>query len=150
MKKILLVAILISAFANAKAQVAIGYFPFNYSTVQLTSNPQHLVFGDFRVETNSLISNLNLALAINVNLIRRDKYNFYVGPGITSRPVYNGDESSIIQGYYFTAGVRWMPFEKLKALGVILEISPYVDHTFESGKLQSFLGVSYDFGRKQN
>ena len=148
MKKTLFATLFLTLVYTAKSQVALGYFPFNYSKVQITSNPQYLLFGDLRVETNSLISNLNIDFGLNFNLQRKDKYNLYIGPGFSGNPVYNDDNSNFLQGYSFTVGVRWLPIEKLKSLGVIFEIAPYADQTFESGRINSNLGISYHFGRK--
>lgn len=133
--------------ATASAQLSLGYFPFNDSKVQLTTNPDKLVFADLRVETNSFFSNLNFELAPFVNLKRKESYNLYLGPGISAYPFYNGDDESFLNGYFLTVGVRWMPIASLRALGFIFELSPYVDDTFEGGRFRSHLGISYHFAK---
>lgn len=146
MKKFLVALVFSALSVPAVAQVSLGYFPWAYSQVQLTSNPSNLIFGDLRVETNSFIANLNIEAAVFTNLQRKEEYNLYLGPGVVTYPVYSDDEQ-FLTGYFLSLGVRWMPFEKLRQLGILFEISPYVNDSIEAARLRSNLGVAYHFGK---
>ncbi len=145
MKKLFLLLVLLVSSIPMSAQLALGYFPFNYSQVQLTTNPDRLVFGDLRMETNSFITNLNIELAPMFNLLRREEFNFYAGGGVNLNPLYQ--EGSVVGGYFMTTGVRWMPLSQMRALGFIFELSPLLYDSFYGAQLRSFLGVSYHFGK---
>ncbi len=143
MKKLLCITLFSIATGVASAQVSLGYFPFNYHMVQLTSNPDNMVFGDIRLETNSFVSNLNLEVApLLVNLKRTTAYNFYLGPGININPL---NEVNVLNGYFLTTGIRWMPFEKLRSLALVFELSPMAFERLDGAQLRSFLGLSYHF-----
>lgn len=144
-KRLVIIFILFTSFSTT-AQVALGYFPWGYSQVQLSSSPSKLAFADLRVETNTFFANLNIELGLFVNLSRKEVYNLYLGPGVASYPFYNEDRKWI-SGYFMTAGVRWMPLKNLRNLAVIFEISPYLNNNLEGGRLRSNLGLSYAFGR---
>lgn len=126
-----------------KAQITLGYFPFNYGEVQLTSPQEYLLFADFRMETNSFISNLNMELGGAINLRRAAQYNLYIGVGFRINPFV---ETTNLSGYYFPVGVRWRPITSIPKLGVVFELSPLLYESVVGGlAIRSKLGVSYAF-----
>ncbi len=128
---------------KAKSQVVLGYFPFNYGEVQLTSSQENLFFADLRVETNSFISNLNTELGGAINLQRTEQYNLYVGAGLRFNPFY---AYASVSGYYLPVGVRWRPIRALSKLGLVFELSPlFYERLGEGLVLRSKLGLSYAF-----
>lgn len=147
MKKLLWCTLFGLSLMSAHGQVALGYFPFNYSQVQLTTNPDYRVFADVRVETNSFLANLNLESAVMVNLRHREAYNLYMGPGLRMNPFLT--EEGVLNGYFLTLGTRWMPFSNLRSFGIIFELSPLLGPGWEGGSLRSYLGLSYHFGKKK-
>ncbi len=144
MKKIIFLLTLLIHAIPAMADFSIGYLPVNRSMLQATTNPQRVIFGDIRLQTNSFVSNTNIELAPFVNLRRKQNLNIYLGPGISLNPFNNYAGSSAINGYFLTAGARIMPFTN-KQIAFVFEISPYVNSDFNSGMIRTNLGVAYTF-----
>jgi hypothetical protein len=146
MKKLILSLAFSLCALTHYGQVVLGYFPFNYGEVQLTSPQSALVFADLRIETNSFITNLNMELGGAVNLKRAEKHNLYLGVGLRGNPFDPLNETSIINGYYVSMGVRWRPVKSVPKLGLVFELSPLFYEELGSGlALRSKLGLSYAF-----
>ncbi|MGB0176566.1 MAG: hypothetical protein ACPF9D_05330, partial [Owenweeksia sp.] len=75
---------------------------------------------------------------------RTETHNIYTGLGLNLNPLNKED---ILNGYFFTIGVRWKPIPELRALGIIFELSPLFYESSDGMNLRSFLGVSYQFGK---
>ncbi len=143
MKRVFLLCLFCVFSLAGRSQVTLGYFPFNYGEVQLTSPQEYLLFADFRMETNSFISNLNMELGGAVNLKRGAQYNFYLGAGFRFNPFA---ETTNLAGYYFPVGIRWLPIKAISKLGFVFELSPILYEKIGEGlAIRSKLGLSYAF-----
>jgi hypothetical protein len=127
------------------AQITISYYPFQ-SVLALSSNTEKLMFGDYRVETNTFATNLNMDLALMFNLKRTETVNWFLGAGFSFNPVYSAYYQLVgINGYFLPVGVRVKPFEKNRHVQVVFELAPYVSSDFNNGNLRTRLGLAYNF-----
>jgi hypothetical protein len=145
-KKIFILLLLMLAL-NASSQVALSYYPFQ-SLVSLCTNTEKRVFGDYRVETNNFTSNMNMELALMINIRRKEVVNYYTGAGASFNPAYLAVDIDPMNGYFVTGGARIKPFEKSRSVHIIFEISPYINSKFTGGNLRSRLGLGYQFKKK--
>ena len=153
MKNIFSTRVILIFFATisltAKSQIAITYFPFQ-SLLGVNTNTDKLVWLDYKIETNTFASNLNMELSPKINFIRKENVNYYFGPGISFNPVYYGSDLSITNGYFLDFGARAKPFTKCRNLQILFELSPYINNQFVSGNIRTRLGISYNFGKKSD
>ncbi len=129
---------------NAKSQIAITYVPFQ-SLLGISTNTDKLLWLDYKIETNTFASNLNMELSPKINFIRKENVNYYFGAGISFNPVYFSSDLSITNGYFLDFGARVKPFTKYKSVQILFELSPYINNQFVSGNIRTRLGVSYNF-----
>lgn len=128
----------------ASAQVSVSYFPF-VSVLQLGTNTERLFWGDFKLATNTAFANMDMELSPKWNF-RRDAFaNLYAGAGISLNFSYAGSSNSLLNGYFADMGVRVKPFSQCRPLQIVFELSPYVNQTFDGGKLRTRLGLSWTF-----
>lgn len=132
---------------SLKAQFAIGYFPFQ-SVVAVNSNTEKLLFADYRMETNTFLSNLNMELGAMFNIKRGSSVNYYTGAGASFNIGNIFQEIPFMNGYAATLGSRIKPLEENKNVQIIFEISPYINREFAGGNIRTRLGVAYNFTRK--
>jgi hypothetical protein len=71
--------------------------------------------------------------------------NCHLGPVISCNPVNSTSDIPIINGYFIDAGIRWSPLEMMRQVQIVLEVSPYLDHQFNSSNLRTRLGISNIF-----
>ena len=151
MNKLLLFLFLFPSLAFSQASVA--YYPFNsLGTFSVSTNPNRLVWGDARFQTNSILASLSTTLCPLVNVSRTERTNWYVGPGFRFNWLNNLNGSSIFEGYSLHAGVRVAPVESLPNLRVAFELSPSIstrNSSVSSGVFYSYLGVAYQFKKRQ-
>jgi hypothetical protein len=145
MRKILIIFILSLGFFTGKlySQIAVSYYPFQ-SILSVSSNTDKLLWTDFRIETNTFFSNINLELNAMVNIKRTDWVNYYSGLGINVNPFYGLESLPFTNGYVLNVGVRVKPIQKHKNLQVIFELSPYFNKNFDGGMVRTLLGISYN------
>lgn len=129
------------------AQVAVSYIPFQ-SLLGISSNTNKLTYADFKLETNTFASNLNMELSPKINFKRKELVNFYCGPGVSFNPVYFTSDLPVLNGYFLDLGTRMMPFKNYKPVQLLFEISPYINNQFGSGNIRTRLGISYCFNSK--
>lgn len=132
----------------SKAQVAISYYPFQ-SLLSVSTNTEKLFWADYRIETNTFISNLNMELSPMLNIKRTERVNYYLGAGVSFNPAYAVSELPVLGGYFIDTGVRIKPFPKYKGVQILFEISPYVNARLSGGNLRTRLGLAYNFSRKK-
>lgn len=126
------------------------YYPWN-SVLAVSSNPQRLFWGEARFQTNSLFSSLDTELAPMVNFRRSPQSQFYAGAGANFAIVANlADGSRLVRGYFLSVGTRVHPLDQVPQVGVAFEISPYTAQDFKSGRFRTWLGVTWQFGRRTN
>lgn len=144
MKRAFLPLIGLLLFSSAYCQVAVSYFPFQ-AILSVSSPVDKLVFIDYKLETNTFFSNMNMEFSPKLNLVRREKVNYYTGLGWNFNPMNAYANLPISNGYFVDFGLRAKPFDQLKNLHVVFELSPYVNSNFTGGNLRSRLGVAWSF-----
>jgi hypothetical protein len=142
MKKVILIVISLIAFVQMNAQIAVGYFPFQ-SIVSLTTNTEKKFWVDYKVETNTFFTNMNMELSVKYNFKKNTQYNLYVAPGFVFNFTNPSAGSPFANGYFIDFGSRIKPLEKNKHVQLVFELSPYVNYEFKSGNLRSRLGIAY-------
>ncbi|MBP9739650.1 MAG: hypothetical protein V9E96_04705 [Chitinophagaceae bacterium] len=80
MKKIVLLFFIILFCKQIDAQLAISYFPFQ-SIVSLTTNTEKKLWVDYKVETNTFFTNMNMEFSVKYNFKKNTQYNLYLAPG---------------------------------------------------------------------
>lgn len=145
--KIILSILFVVFCAASKAQFSVGYYPYPYSRVEITTNPNAVVYGGLRIQTNSFASNLNTDFNFCWNFKRKEQVNFFIGIGARINPPDLGfKDVNAYRGQYLMLGTRIYPFEKLDALGISFDICPFLEEDFKSGRLESNLGLFWKFG----
>lgn len=130
------------------SQVAISYFPFQ-SILSLSSNTEKLFWADYKLETNSFVSNLNMEISPKLNFKRSESVNYYLGPGLGFNPAYAIANLKMLNGGFLDFGVRVKPLIKYRSFQIVFEISPYVNKDFSSGNIRTRLGLAWNFIRKK-
>ncbi|MBS1536963.1 MAG: hypothetical protein JST20_04375 [Bacteroidetes bacterium] len=126
------------------SQVTISYYPLQ-SILSISTNTNKLFFADFKLETNTFISNLNMEFSPKINFKSLDNVNYYTGIGISINPVNSYADLPITNGYFIDFGIRAKPFDKLRNLQLVFEISPYINKDCSGGNLRTRLGLSWNF-----
>lgn len=144
MKKIALLIFSLVVLSQLKAQIAVGYYPFQ-SVLSISTNTERVVWADFRIETNTFISNMNMELAPMWNFKRTDWVNYYAGFGTSFNPANTFQNLPFVNGYALYVGSRIKPIQKYKNVQLMFEISPYINQEFTSGNLRALLGVAYNW-----
>ena len=147
MKSVFVVLFLLVHYSGA-CQVAIGYFPFNSSFIQLSSDPERLIFGDARLQTNTFKYNTTIELGPYINIKRSEAINLYIGPGISLSPFYN-DGTNTVNFYFLSLGARIKPLPFNRDLAVLFELSPTFNSEPRNDMLRTNLGMSYNFRFKK-
>ena len=146
MKKTALIILSLILFVQLKAQVAVGYYPFQ-SILSVSTNTEKIIWADFRIETNTFFSNINMELSPMWNFKRTNWVNYYTGVGVNFNPVNGFKNLPFINGYAldFGARIKPLPFRKFKNVQLLFEISPYINQEFTSGNLRTLLGLAYNW-----
>ena len=148
MKRIFTIILSLLAFGEGHGQVAVGYFPLNNTFIQLSTNPESLIFGDIRYQTNSFSYNTTVELAPYINIKRWDALNLYAGFGMSYSPFYNTGSGGF-NFYFLTIGTRIKPLALNRNWAVLFELSPIFNSTGGNNMLRSSIGLSYNFVRKR-
>lgn len=148
MKKSILVLLLVTAFKKSSAQISIGYLPFQ-SLLSITSNTEKLAWVDFKMETNTFASNLNMEISPKINFISNEYVNYYVGAGLAFNPSNAYSDVSITNGYFLDFGARIKPLNNHRNFQVIFELSPYINNDFTGGNFRARLGLAWNFGKSK-
>jgi len=146
MKKKFFFLVLLSHSLCSQAQVSIAYFPFQ-SLLCLGSDSEKLVWGDFKMETNSFMTNLNMELSPKINFKRSASLNYYCGIGLSFNPVYVFADLSPINGVFIDVGARIKPLSQYRNFQIVFEISPYINKELSGGNFRTRLGVAWNFRR---
>ncbi|WP_420146780.1 hypothetical protein [Spirosoma sp.] len=146
--KHVLTAFLVSLTVAAFGQASVAYYPFN-SVVSVSSNADRAFWFDGRLQTNTLFGSLSTTLCPMVNVARKAQVNYYTGLGVRFNPLNGIDDRDVLEGYSLHVGVRVKPLLMLPNLRVAFELAPYSRKDFKTGNLQSFLGIVYQFSKKQ-
>jgi len=146
MKIKILAIVILALYQNGYSQVAVGYFPFQ-SVVSLSTNTEKAVWLDYKLETNSFSSNLNMEISPKWNFKRKESVNFYFGAGIAFNPIYAFSNLPVVNGSFLDFGARIKPLRQLKNLQVVFELSPYVNADVAGGNIRSKLGLAWNFDK---
>lgn len=148
MKKLLVTSCFLLLFARAIGQPSLSYYPFS-SYVGISTNPNRMMWMDFRMLTNTFFSNTNMEVSPMFNFKRDSLLNCYAGAGVNFNIIYGlFDEGRYINGYSVTVGSRISPFRKPRNLSIIFEFSPYINHEFSGVNLRTNLGLAWHFSRR--
>ncbi|UFH56064.1 hypothetical protein [Spirosoma sp. KNUC1025] len=146
--KHVLAAFLFCLTLTCSGQASVAYYPFN-SLVSVSSNADRAFWFDGRLQTNTVFGSLSTTLCPMVNVARKAQVNYYTGLGIRFNALNGIDDRDILEGYSLHIGVRIKPLLMLPNLRVAFEIAPYSRKDFKTGNLQSFLGLVYQFRKKE-
>lgn len=150
-KKLLFILAFVFIAEVSQAQ-AFTYYPFN-SIFSIATNPNKVVWADFRFQMNSYFSSLSTEVSPMFNLNKSERAKFYIGAGVKANflNALNPDASkqSPLEGYCLNAGVRASPVQKLPRLQVVFELSPYANKDFDLGVFRANLGLGYVLGKKK-
>lgn len=149
-KKLLLTLLTFFLIKIGNAQVAIGYYPFPYSQVEVSSNPEKLLFGNLRMQTNTFIGSAFTNLTINFNIKRSDAWNIYSLAGTRMSPFDASAFGTIIDGYFLGAGLRLKPFKGIRNLAFTMDLAAYTNEIFSTGRFNSNFGISWHFNKKSD
>lgn len=148
MKTGILALLLVFFVQSGSAQIAVSYFPFQ-SILAISSNTEKRVWADYKLETNSFSSNLNMEFSPKINLKRSEWVNYYLGPGISINPANNEANSSLVNGSFLDIGARIKPWARFRNFQVVFEVSPYVNRLFSNGNIRTRLGAAWNFSKKK-
>lgn len=150
-KKLLFILAFVFIAEVSQAQ-AFTYYPFN-SIFSVATNPNKVVWADFRFQMNSYFSSLSTEVSPMFNLNKSERAKFYIGAGVKANflNALNPDASkqSPLEGYCLNAGVRTSPVQKISRLQVVFELSPYANKDFDLGVFRANLGLGYVLGKKK-
>ncbi len=141
-------ALLFFLHLSVFGQASVAYYPFN-SLFSVSTNPNRLLWLDARVQTNTLFGSLSTTLAPMVNISRQRSASYYAGLGVRVNALNTLVNEQVLEGYSLHAGVRVAPIASLPNLRLAFEVSPFSRYNFKSGILYSYLGVAYQFGKKE-
>ncbi len=142
-----LTALLLGVGVTAFGQASVAYYPFN-SVVSVSTNADRAFWLDARVQTNTAFGSLSTTLCPLINVVRRENINYYTGLGIRFNALNGLDNRDVLEGYSLHVGIRAkVPF--VPNLRVAFEIAPYSRKDFRYGVLQSYLGLAYQFKKRE-
>lgn len=142
-----LTILLLGVGLTAFGQASVAYYPFN-SVVSVSTNADRAVWLDARFQTNTVFGSLSTTICPLVNVVRRENVNYYTGIGIRFNALNGLDNRNVLEGYSLHVGVRAkIPF--VPNLRAAFEIAPYARQDFKVGIMQSYLGLVYQFKKKE-
>lgn len=137
----------ISVAFMALGQASVAYYPFN-DVVSVSTNADRAVWLDARLQTNTIFGSLSTTFCPMVNLARRTQANVYSGLGVRFNFLNGLDNRDVLEGYSLHVGVRvQVPY--VPNLRAAVELAPYSRKDFKTGNLQSFLGLVYQFKKRE-
>jgi len=149
-KKILLSLFALLILKLGNTQVAVGVYPYPFSLVEVSTNPENRIFGSLRIQTNSFIGPIYTDWSFHYNFKRGDVLNTYGFTGIRVSPFASVHDGPLLDGFYLGAGLRIKPFKEVKQLAIIAEVAPLVNEEFASARIISNFGISWNFIRKKD
>lgn len=142
-----LTALLLCLSITAFGQASVAYYPFN-SVVSVSTNADRAFWLDARVQTNTAFGSLSTTICPLINVARRENVNYYTGLGIRFNALNGLDNRDVLEGYSLHVGIRAkVPF--VPNLRVAFELAPYSRKDFKYGVMQSYLGLVYQFKKRE-
>lgn len=126
------------------AQVVLSYYPFQ-SVIGISSPTHKPIFVDVKVETNTFFTNTNIELSPKFVVKRNARSFFYSGPGLSINPAAAFADLPVTNGYFLDLGFRIKPLNNQEQFQVIIEFSPFISATLNSGSPRSKLGLGWEF-----
>lgn len=145
-KKISLSIILLFCLQTAHSQT-FTYYPWA-SQFEISTDPSHTLWLQFRLQGNSVFSSMNTEVAPMITFKKNPKSVFYFGPGVQFNFLNELNDKETLNGYFLNIGTRVYPFENASKVGIAFELSPYANKDFDIGTWRYLFGLSYSFGRK--
>ena len=123
---------------------SVGYYPWN-GLLTISTNPNRVVWGDVRLQTNTLFGSLSTELLPMINLKQTELTQVYAGGGVRFNFIGRiaGQTKNLVEGYSLNVGVRVKPFKENRNVQIAFELAPFVERKFDSGVLKSNFGVVY-------
>jgi hypothetical protein len=132
---------------SAKAQT-LTFYP-NQSWLEVSTSPKRVVWGQLRIQGNSLFTGMNTEVAPHFTVAKNEKTLFYVGPGVQFNLLNYYQDKDVLNGFTLNMGTRIYAFEKNKRAAISFEISPYASKEFDIGTWRYLFGLSYSFGKNK-
>ena len=149
MKKTIAILVILLSSYQTFAQLSLSYYPLN-SYIGVSTNPNARVWGDFRMLTNTFISNTNMELIPMINLKKDSIVKLYVGVGVNFNLIYGMyNNGKYINGYLTTIGIRVSPFHQCRNVSFIAECSPYLNSEFTGANIRSSIGLAWVFNKRK-
>jgi len=146
-KTLLLLFCLIVINQMIFAQAAISYYPVT-SYIGVSTNTEHKIWADLRLQTNTFIGFSNFEISPKLNLKRTEVVKTYIGTGLNFNIAYGLYDAQYINGYFVSAGVMVSPFKQARAFSFVFEVSPYINYSLSDAIIRSTLGITWQFRRK--
>jgi hypothetical protein len=147
MRSSLFFLVVFLVFSQTSKAQSVSYYPFA-SELAISSNPTQAAWAEVRIQMNSATSALTTEFGPMLTVKKTKTTVFYIGGGANIGWMSNViNNSSLLKGYYGSAGFRAFPFEKLPQVGLNFEFTPYTDSKVQTGLLRAWIGLSYHFGK---
>lgn len=147
MRSSLFFLVVFLVFSQTSKAQSVSYYPFA-SELAISSNPTQAAWAEVRIQMNSATSALTTEFGPMLTVKKTKTTAFYIGGGANIGWMSNViNNSSLLKGYYGSAGFRAFPFEKLPQVGLNFEFTPYTDSKVQTGLLRAWIGLSYHFGK---
>ncbi len=147
MRSSLFFLVVFLVFSQISKAQSVSYYPFA-SELAISSNPTQAAWAEVRIQMNSATSAVTTEFGPMLTVKKTKTTAFYIGGGANIGWMSNViNNSSLLKGYYGSAGFRAFPFEKLPQVGLNFEFTPYTDSKVQTGLLRAWIGLSYHFGK---
>ena len=147
MRSSLFFLVVFLVFSQTSKGQSVSYYPFA-SELAISSNPTQAAWAEVRIQMNSATSAVTTEFGPMLTVKKTKTTAFYIGGGANIGWMSNViNNSSLLKGYYGSAGFRAFPFEKLPQVGLNFEFTPYTDSKVQTGLLRAWIGLSYHFGK---
>ncbi len=147
MRSSLFFLVVFLVFSQTSKAQSVSYYPFA-SELAISSNPTQAAWAEVRIQMNSATSAVTTEFGPMLTVKKTKTTAFYIGGGANIGWMSNViNNSSLLKGYYGSAGFRAFPFEKLPQVGLNFEFTPYTDSNVQTGLLRAWIGLSYHFGK---
>ncbi|WP_051621373.1 hypothetical protein [Leeuwenhoekiella sp. MAR_2009_132] len=134
-KKLIFSLILGIIFSNSYSQISASFYQNeSNSKIAIGYEFNDTLWTDFRLYSGTNIENITPEIVLNYNLVKKEKYETYIGAGI----VLNN-----INGIVIPIGIGIKPFESLKNLSFNIELNPLYEIDFEDVFIRGFIGIRY-------
>ena len=134
--KKLILTIIIAIFSfNSYSQISTSFYQNdNNSKIAIGYEFNEKLWGDIRIYSGTNIENFTPEIVLNYNLVRKEKYETYIGAGFSLNN---------INGIIIPVGIGIKPFENIKNLSFNIELNPTYEMDLEDLLIRGFVGIRY-------